>query len=134
VGREILFKAKCVETGKWVEGFYYKSPFERHGTTSRIIELYGNENQKRYVDPKTVCQYIGIDDNDGNKIFEGDKIKYNDSYGQEFSFGEIEYQNETGYPAFEIEPRIDCDSNGISYIMVEGCIKITGNIHDDGEV
>lgn len=72
--REILFKAKRIDNGEWVEGFVYVC-----GRTGEVeISWYNEEiNMERYtaiVDPETVCEYTGLVDSKGNKIFEHDII------------------------------------------------------------
>jgi len=75
--REILFRGKSKDTGKWVYGnliqqakMFYIGVLDLR-TKERKMESYG-EPLDIFVDPKTVGQYTGITDIKGNKIFEGD--------------------------------------------------------------
>lgn len=84
--REILFKAKSVDNGKWVTGYYQK----RHGNFGQIEHLIFHSVSAldwEYVEinPDTLCQYTGLVDRNGIKIWENDVvyIPYNcleDSY------------------------------------------------------
>lgn len=56
--REILFKAKRIDNGEWVE----INPFE---------EGFGGTVP---IDRDTICQYVGETDAHGNKIFENDIV------------------------------------------------------------
>lgn len=64
--REILFKAKRIDNGKWIEGLLTVMWREYH-----IINP-DDENIAYPIDPKTICQYTGLTDKNGNKIWEND--------------------------------------------------------------
>lgn len=71
MNREIRFKAKRLDNGQWVEGDLL------HRVTDTCIAVKDMDDILYCpVDPSTVCQYTGMKDNDGKKIWEHDLIKY----------------------------------------------------------
>ena len=67
--REILFKAKRLDSRDWVEGFFWKDIW---GDGESCYILYDGEDYE--VDPSTCCEWTGLIDKNGTKVFEGDKI------------------------------------------------------------
>jgi uncharacterized phage protein (TIGR01671 family) len=114
--RDILFRGKRVDNGKWVEGYYTELPCGSLGATifsnddelvcedtkSYIIKVftkqhtnYSNSNplqviecEKHEVIPETVGQFTGLCDKNGRKIFEGDIVESPNG-----TQGFIEWQN-----------------------------------------
>lgn len=68
MSREILFKAKRKGGTGWVEGDYVNDSIL--GETIRCRNGIFTE-----IDPSTVCQYTGLTDRNGMKIWEGDIIQ-----------------------------------------------------------
>lgn len=74
--REILFRGKRIEDGKWVEGYLLKySPI--YEEKAYILPLHSVCVSDIEVDPKTICQYTGLTDKAGRR-FEGDIFQASD--------------------------------------------------------
>jgi uncharacterized phage protein (TIGR01671 family) len=71
----IKFKAKRLDNGKWVEGYFYAECGNTYIIENRQEESMLNRNITYEVDPSTVCQFTGLADGKGNELYEHDVIK-----------------------------------------------------------
>jgi uncharacterized phage protein (TIGR01671 family) len=71
--REIKFKAKRVDNGEWVYGYYVKDPKGNHRIYYQPFDD-ATSNTYHFVDQKTLCQFIGMLDKKGNEIYESDYV------------------------------------------------------------
>lgn len=75
--KEALFKAKRIGDGKWVEGYYQKR-YNKLGEVEHLIFHCESYEVWEYVeiDISTLCEYTGKNDNNGNKIWSNDIVKF----------------------------------------------------------
>ena len=123
MNREILFRAKKVDGGEWVEGYVV----QKYGT----YFLYDAKNadtckQNNYfVEPDTICQYIGMNDALENKIYENDIVKCGDYVGT--------VKHEDG--CFLIEwSNAEYIRKDMAYWANERNIRVIGNAFDTPEL
>lgn len=125
--RDILFKGKRKDNGKWVYGNYAVA--DNNGKQQYFI--FQNKAFEFEVDPETVGQYTGLTDKNGKKIFEGDilRVAYHPEQDViiEWSDGSFRFRRANN-------PK-DCVYSTIRYMQnAMSGLKIVGNIHDNPEL
>lgn len=116
--REILFRGKTERFGNWIEGSLIVGRDLESGQLEYLIApLSAYYTEVKKVISETVGQYTGLNDKNGNKVFEGDIVK-NDN-GTKTS---VEFYRGRYYP-FIAFPEFRCWDE-------EECVVI-GNIHDN---
>lgn len=135
--REILFRGKREDTGKWVEGSlvifgddYYiiNSKISLRSVNFSVDERNGYFTDIKYsckIVPETIGQYTNLTDRNDNKIFEGDIIKGYNGFGKiiaEIIAGTVTYNEDLAVFAVD-----DYPLGGMSDL------EIVGNIYNDPE-
>ena len=128
--REILFRGKRIDSGKWVEGemlhdmqdrphLYWKTPKE-------LPIVFSNH---AIVDPATLGQFTGLTDKNGKKIFEGDILVIRNCREHPVLVKFIEFSWQCVIPNVNayIHYRHRLENNYTKY-------EVIGNIHDNPEL
>ena len=129
MNREILFKAKRKDNGEWVEGNLITN--ERNENQKYIGYIFDERNgviedfDLVEVIPTTICQYTGLTDKNGKRIWEND-IVYIRSNGLSGK-GTIQYKE--GCLVLVDEKRERTYS-----LYGEWKIRKDGNIFDNGDL
>lgn len=117
--REILFRGKSVNDGRWVFGDLSNYGDYKTITTLKDFSIIDSCE----VIPETVGQYTGLKDLHGTRIFEGDVVKVYDVYCNETVVGVVEFCD----GSFRIY-----DKDFTSYDRWMYCkVEVIGNVYDD---
>lgn len=97
----IKFKAKRLDNGEWVCGYFYEENGNTYIIENRQKESMLNRNVTYEVDPSTVCQFTGMKDSEGNEIWEGDLVNERYDIASIDNLYEVVYIEEEGNFAFK---------------------------------
>lgn len=78
VEERTLCRAKRIDKGEWVEGYYtyYPEGYKLTVETKHVIrDTRTNPGKLYYVDPETICWNTGCKDKNGNLIWENDIVQ-----------------------------------------------------------
>ena len=145
--REILFRAKRLDNGEWVQGLLWRKKYK---SNKLFISCFPNEDDDEecfVVDSETVGQFTGLTDKNRQKIFEGDIVS--------FRHRKSDFDIESEYPFFiskeynrnyVIEFSNTTTHYGLRFkngsitfpckrgTLINGDCKVIGNIFDNPEL
>lgn len=134
--REIIFRGKRLDNGKWEYGDLV------HDDIGGMY-VFPNDAENLYieyrVDPDTVGQYTGVVDPNGKRVFEGDVIGYtNPDTNITKTFGVVRWHREGNfyidtYSTFNYDSGQTASNVGYM-IPSHDTLTIIGNVYDNPEL
>lgn len=121
--KEILFRAKRIDNGEWVEGLPWK---KKYNTNKLFISCFPDkdDNEEAFVVvPETIGQYIGLCDRNGTQIFAGDIVSYRGEHAV------IVYDEETARFCLSF----DTWSTDFDHLYGKD-VEVIGNAYDNPEL
>ena len=139
MAREIKFRGKTIPDRQWVFGYYVKmenetKTIQRHA----IMDVADTDNKfiksgKNYqmslsvVDSNTIGQFTGLQDKNGNEIYEGDIVRT--------LVSRLNATKNKKYRNFVIRYDAPHFWNGYDSILMRPMyMEVIGNIHDNPEL
>lgn len=151
--REIVFKGKRLDNGEWIIGNLVVTEDAEEGWEAIIIPTFdsnmftkggakgdlGFENWHR-VEENTICQYTGLTDKNGNKIWENDIVKRYNANGDEWRISKIVWADHSlnmGWCIEDVKSLTEYSNRlfkiGFDVNDTEKC-EVIGNIFDNLEL
>lgn len=132
----MLFKAKRLDNGEWVEGSLIStednSGFILRSKTKAFIPKGTNtfcSTECYEIDPDTLCQFTGLTDKNGEKIWENDICDRKEKYPEIVTYNKGDWQLDYSY-VFGKEMHTDACNLGF-YVCERDCVEVIGNIFDN---
>lgn len=131
--RTIRFRGKSLSDGRWLYGDLFRTDLD--GEVA--IQFYDEEDgwMTAIVRPKTVGQFTGLKDSEGQEIYEGDILTWRSIICEEDPVETWELPVTFYNGCFCLEDDFDMTLISVIYDSEEfGGVKIIGNIHDNPEL
>ena len=123
--REILFKAKSENidgTFDWIEGYLSKCDGK--------WTICDDEGVGCFVEAETICQYTGLTDKNGNKIWENDICDRKEPFPEIVKMQKGDWILDYSYAV----GRENCYCNLGFYVCERNSVEVIGNIFDNVEL
>ena len=142
--REIIFKGKKVDNGEWIEGYLFDDGMlgeKRMFIGKLVIAPYEGPIRGKWtviangfdeVDPDTICEYTGLTDKNGNRIWENDICDRKEPYPEIVKMYSGDWTLDYSY-VFGKEFGSSYCNLGF-YVNERNCVEVKGNIFDNPEL
>ena len=132
--REILFKGKRIDNGEWVEGYYLRDQYHIGG---KDIIFYRKDSDRFTVytdriDIETLCQFTGLCDKNGNKIWENDIVTCQTRYGGDI--GKVVFHNGKFCVLWNSAYHYSRNGKCENYYDINTKNSVKGNVFDNPEL
>ena len=129
--REILFKAKRIDNGEWVEGCLVIDHSRSNLFEYRMQPVESGVLYAPPINPETICQYTGLTDKNGNRIWENDILiaHLDESYPEDVTYETIEW----GMSGWVTREAGSTDRQYLDEFDLEH-YEVVGNIFDNKEL
>ena len=132
--REIEFRGKRIDNSEWIYGWLRQTGHQnieksngQYIKTEKYYQIQDEKYNSQFVDEATIGQYTGLKDKKGNKIYEGDIIK--------FIYENKEKIRAIVFEKGEFLAKDDTTAFGPTFRHIRLCsnIEVIGNIYDNPE-
>lgn len=138
--RENLFKAKRIDNGEWVEGSlidldidsgycYIVPPYKKASILPINFLITG---RMELVASETLCQFTGLCDKNGKKIWENDICDRKEKYPEVVKMTNGDWTLDYSYALGRDYGNSYCNLG--FYVNERKCVEVIGNIFDNPEL
>ena len=144
MNREIIFKGKKVDNGEWIEGYLFDDGMlgeKRMFIGELVIAPYDGPVRGKWtviahrfdeVDPETICQYTGLTDKNGNRIWENDICDRKEPYPEIVKMHDGDWTLDYSYSCGKDYGYCYCNLG--FYTVERKEVEVIGNIFDNPEL
>lgn len=124
-----LFRGKRIDNGEWVYGL----PSCDEDGEIEEIEVWSEDDINFYsVDPSTICQCTGLNDKNGNLIWENDICDRKEQYPEIVKYFNGDWTLDYSYASHKESGGCYCNLG--FYAEERKCVEVIGNIFDNPEL
>ena len=137
-----LYRAKRTDNGEWVEGFFVNA-IEQYGNGERMADIIPLDAIREFdcisptfmIDPSTICQFTGLTDKHGKKIWENDVVEIGEHQDNVNGLYKVIYCENAH--CYALKRSVDFYYNFFTFSDLNGfetSSKVIGNIFDNPEL
>ena len=133
--REILFKAKRLDNGEWVEGYLFETNDNSYIAYNGQFDddlFLSPQNIIIPIDKSTICQYTGLTDKNGDNIWENDICDRKEKYPEVVKQYQGDWVLDYSYLFGKNVGYSYCNLG--FYACERKCVEVIGNIFDNPEL
>lgn len=124
--RDILFRGKRLTTKRWAEGFLAKMWGQFH------IINENTESMTYPIEPETICQFTGLTDKNGKKIWENDIVTCQTKYGADM--GKVVFHKGKFCVFWDSKRSYLKNAHIEAYYDINSRTVVIGNVFDNPEL